>query len=284
MLPNKGRRRALQAIGSSIGLGVGLPINQVRAAGNQRKNLLPADQTGTVDPKVEKHIPESADTNVATYPKAQARKQDGYINVNAHAKLGQLTDPGPGEISMSGTAWLESTCQARENGPHQVILESRCTGLTEQDTRGANTNVTLTAEPNLAVANADTDTVIENTSEIESNAVNPGATEPVIEHLLTKMTRSIIVPHVGLVGRLLADFILGEVFDHIIEVRPQESQISESRKMSLVFNATKGETYRFRFTRHNGISGQATDDNGWFRALSTNGDNLEEFYVEPLEG
>lgn len=217
---------------------------------------------------------------------------DGGYNIEGQRDIRNIytqDDPVPapqregvrGEISMDGSAHLQSTWVAQESGRHQVVLKAERGGLTStQRTWGTNTDVVLSSEPNLTISKAGEDEIIQTTSAIESNAVNPEATEYVIEQLLSRLTRVILLPNLGLIGKILADFILDEVFDYLIEVQPNSTSLTGSQKMNLSFDATKGEEYQFQFTTHNGFSGQSTD--GGFNVYSSTNYELDDFYVEPI--
>lgn len=285
-VPRRNRRRVLRAIGGGLGMSLSTfalvdEISRERGTDNTNGwlgNLLPADRTGTLKPKVHRDIHASNDTHFSIDERGAKAYEMGFVQVTT---AGGLTH-GQGDFSMDGAAWVESRWRPQESGQHRVIAQYNQSSDHWQDTMDTDADVVLTSEPHLAVINADTGQVVAHNSAIGSNAVSVAAQEYVIEQLLTQITKYILIPNLGFIGNIIASFILKEVFDHLIEIQPQNGQYSKYNRLPLTFHAKPDTTYHIRFTANNGFSGQTRDANDSFSAESSSLYELSRLHVEPL--
>lgn len=241
-------------------------------------NLLPADRAGVLEPQVERDVPNPDETHVSIDERGAKAYEQGFVQVNTAGTVAH----GRGDLAIDGAGWVESAWRPRESGRHRLVVRYEHSADHFQETMDTGASAVLTSEPNLAVVNDETGEVVAHSSAIGSNAVSAAAQEYVIEELLTKITRYILLPGVGLVGKIIAEFVLGRVFDHIIDIEPRNGSVSRFNQISLTFPARSDTTYRIRFTANNGFSGRTTDEDEYFVAESSSLYELTRFAVEPF--
>lgn len=278
------RRRALQLMGSGFGSvlastpAIAGDSQQGWAPGNDDwlGNLLPADRTGVLDPRVSKDVstPEKMHVDVSERY-AQAAEQ-GFLQIGTAGDLGG----GQGDLAVDGAAWVESLWQPTDPGQHRVTVTYEHSAEQFRRTLQTGADLVLTSEANLAVID-DTDTVVAQQSALGQNEVTAETQEFVIEELLTRVATYILFPGLGVIGRFLGDFLVGAVVDHLVEIEPNSSGPLVQTPLSLTFDADPSSTYRIRFTANNGFSGRTWDANDHFMAESSAFFELTDFSIEP---
>lgn len=229
--PGLSRRATLRGMGSGmgsvvtlIGGGSGGWVTQVGTEyDDYLGNLLPADNAGADGPMVSKSIANQKEATVDVSTKLAKASEMGFVQVGTEGSLAESS----GELAMDGAAWVESFWSPEERGQHRVSAEFEHSAEHWQTNAGTDASAVLTTEPHLAVVNDDTGQVVAHSSKIGSNAVNTEIQEYVLEQLLSRIARYILFPGIGLVGKLIADFILDEVFSHVIKLQPGDGRVSE---------------------------------------------------------
>jgi len=245
-------------------------------------NLLPADKSGANGPLVSKSVANEKKANVDVSTKMAKASEMGFLQVGTEGSLAKSS----GELAMDGVAWVESRWSPEERGQHRVSAEFEHSAEHRQTNAGTDASSVLTTEPHLAVLNDDTGQVVAHSSRIGSNAVSTEIQEYALEQLLSRIARYILFPGIGLVGKLIADFILDEVFSQIIELQPRDGRVSKSGSTAVSFEASPDTTYRVRFTANNGFAGKTTDKDDYVHAESSSFYELTNLNVEPtgIEG
>lgn len=276
-MPNFTRRQAMKTLGGSLGFtGMGGVASAAKDADQSPTSLLPVDEANFPEPTIEKsNIGE--DTVVQTPLREVRGRDNGYAVVNIRGSVGW----GKGELSMGGTAWFDSIWEAPSTGEYKLEAGYEHGGSIWDEIYNS-AGVTATREPSIAVENVRTGEVVGWDPKIGSNLVSAEIAEQTIEFLLTRITSYLIFPSAGFIAKRLANHILGEVFDHLIEVRPQGTTGRWLNSGTTSFWAEEGEKYRIRFAVNNSLSGQCQNEDSFCAIRSTVYYQLNQFQLSPV--
>lgn len=275
-VPELTRRRTIKTLGTGVGLGtLSGVVGASEGTSKETFDLLPADKADFAEPTIKKtNIGD--DTSVST-PIHEARVNDrGLASVVVRG-----VTLGKGELSMGGTAWLDSMWEAPSTGEYKIEAEYEH-GTANRDQIRESAGVTITNEPSIAVENVRTGKIRGWDPKIGSNLVSAEITEQVIEYLLTRITSYLILPNAGFIAKRLVNYILGDVFEHLIEIRPRGTSDRWLNSGSTSFWAEEDEKYRIRFSVNNNFSGRSKDGDSGFSAQSSAFYRLNRFQISEV--
>ncbi|WP_144922213.1 hypothetical protein [Halorubrum salsamenti] len=267
----------MKTLGGGLGFaGMGGVAGAAEDVDQGPTSLLPVDEADFAEPTIEKSSI-GPDTYVATPIRETRVRDNGYAVINLRGRVGW----GKGELSMGGTAWLDSIWEAPSTGEYKLEAEYEHGGRNSDQIYNS-AGITITREPSIAVENVRTGEIVGWDPKIGSSLVSAEITEQTIEFLLTRITSYLIFPSAGFIARRLANHILGEVFDHLIEVRPQGTTGRWLDSGATSFWAEEGEKYRIRFAVDNNLSGQCQNDDSAFVGHSAVYYQLNQFQISPV--